>query len=367
MENKMTQRAGDNCNQIQANNVFFNQGIEEKRAREIFKEMFEQTRENLSQEARTIANTRVTEFENDLIARMQKVEGAINAFADPSFQMLLTSAHKTAIVTDKNEDYQILSELLLHRIKKGNDRNATVGIRKAIEIVNEIPDEALLGLTVFYAIEKIVPCSGNIIEGLDVLNELFEKIIIDELPKGIEWIEQLDILDAIRINKQSSFLKLEDFYKKRLEGYCCIGIKKDTDNYTKAIEVLKQKRLDGFLIEHELNPNYLRLSFPNNNSIESYVGMIWGFDGKELKIERNKLKKEEKETLHKVYNMYEKDSVLFNQVYNKFVEEIRKRDNLNKIKIWLESIPCAFDITSIGKVLAHANAQKCYDKFPPLN
>ena len=65
--------------------------------------------------------------------------------------------------------------------------------------------------------------------------------------------------------------------------------------------------------------------------------------------------------------MYEKDSVLFNQVYNKFVEEIRKRDNLNKIKIWLESIPCAFDITSIGKVLAHANAQKCYDKFPPLN
>ena len=36
------------------------------------------------------------------------------------------------------------------------------------------------------------------------------------------------------------------------------------------------------------------------------------------------------------------------------------------LKDWIEKIPNSFSITSVGKVLAHANAQRCDDKLPPL-
>ena len=46
MKNNQEQKAGDNSQQIQAGIVVIKQGIEEKRAREIFMEMFENSRKS---------------------------------------------------------------------------------------------------------------------------------------------------------------------------------------------------------------------------------------------------------------------------------------------------------------------------------
>ena len=64
MASKQIQEAGDNSQQLQANNMIVNIGIDEKRAREIYQEMNLQLRKDYSQEALNIANSRVTEFEN---------------------------------------------------------------------------------------------------------------------------------------------------------------------------------------------------------------------------------------------------------------------------------------------------------------
>ena len=98
---KQTQKAGDNSQQIQAQNIYITNGIEEKRAREIFQEMFAVARRDMTQEAYEIAKGRVEVFENMLIPKIEKIEGAINAFADPGFQFELTSAHKTAAASTK--------------------------------------------------------------------------------------------------------------------------------------------------------------------------------------------------------------------------------------------------------------------------
>ena len=364
MENKQSQKAGDNSQQIQAGMIVVNNGIEEKRAREIFMEMFENARKNFSLEAAEEAKKRVIEFENDLIPRMQKVEGALEAFSDPSFQVMLTSAHKTAAITEKKDDYAILSELLLHRIKKGNDRNSIAGISKAIEVVNEIPEEALLALTVMYAWTTILPQSGNISEGLDALERLFSSLIYDKLPEGVTWIEQLDVLNAVRITDFGNFKKLNEFYAEFLNGYYCLGIKKDTEDYNKAIELLKSKKLEFILIENELNNEYVRLSIVNEAQIDDLqLDMI---NIKNLQLLKRQLSSEEKDILHQVYSMYDKNTSK-DEINRFFTSEIEKRPNLCKIKNWIEKIPKSFNITPIGRVLAHANAQRCNKEFPPLD
>ena len=63
---KQNQKAGDNSQLVQAGVVNINVGVDEKRAREIFMERFEDTRKFLTQEAFEVANARVNEFENIL-------------------------------------------------------------------------------------------------------------------------------------------------------------------------------------------------------------------------------------------------------------------------------------------------------------
>ena len=104
-----------------------------------------------------IANERVRELENRLIPKMEAVNDGLKAFADPSFQLLLVDAQKTAAATERSVDYDLLSELLVHRIEKGNDRHVRTGIHRAVEIVEDISNEALLGLTIIHSLNSFIP------------------------------------------------------------------------------------------------------------------------------------------------------------------------------------------------------------------
>lgn len=155
MSDKQVQKAGNNAQQMQAEiiNITNVSGIDEKRAREIFNEMYAIARKDFTQDAYQCANERVAKFEEALMPKMLKVEGALQKFSDPSFQFLITEAHKTAASTEREADYDLLSELLLHRVKKDKDRKVRVGIKKAIEIVDQVDDDALCALTVAYTID----------------------------------------------------------------------------------------------------------------------------------------------------------------------------------------------------------------------
>lgn len=202
MINSQSQKGGDSSTNIQTQQMIVHVvGIDEKRAREIYQEMNLQLRKDYSQEALNIANARVVEFENRLMPKMAQVEGALEAFADPSFQLLLVEAQKTAASTERPADYDLLSELLIHRFQKGENRITRAGISLAVEIVDKISDEALLGLTVTHAVKVFTPVSGDIHQGLDVLNDMFGKLFYSELPAGHAWIDHLDILNAVRLNQ----------------------------------------------------------------------------------------------------------------------------------------------------------------------
>src|SRR5699024_4872402 len=146
-----------------------------------------------TQEAREIAKERIDIFANDLIPKLVK-NNLLEALKDPSIQILLSEAQKSAASTERIADYELLSELLIHRVKNGLNRNIWACIKRAVKIVDEITDESLLGVTVAYSVLQWIPASGNLYEGLNTLNTLFGKIIYEALPKGSEWIEHLDVL-----------------------------------------------------------------------------------------------------------------------------------------------------------------------------
>jgi hypothetical protein len=50
-----------------------------------------------------------------------------------------------------------------------------------------------------------------------------------------------------------------------------------------------------------------------------------------------------------------------------FMEEWDKKPNLKTLREWWDNIGATFKITTVGKVLAHSNAQRCNKNLPPLN
>ena len=83
------------------------------------------------------------------------------------------------------ESYALISSL---GFQKGDNRVIRAGISRAVEIVDEISDDALLGLTVFHSVSYFLPESGDIQQGLTALNVFFGKEFVkkngvDELRK----------------------------------------------------------------------------------------------------------------------------------------------------------------------------------------
>ena len=367
MSKKQIQKAKNGSQQVQIQNCTIKSGIEEKRAREIFREMFEITRKDLTCEAYAVATQRVTQFEKDLISKMQKIDGAMSAFADPSFQFLLTNANKTAASTECPDDYSLLSELLIYRIQNGSNRSKNSGINRAVEIVNEITDEALLGLTVAFAIGSLRPTLSRIHEGLNLLEDIFSKLCYDVLPLNIDWLDHLDILDAIRISSFGKLKDFDDYYSNLMHGYCSIGIKRDSDNYVKAVDMLKKSSMQmNMLITHELNDGYVRLPVVREQDIDHFA-LFTSSNNNTTRLSAIPLTDEQKRTLHEIYSMYDNDIELKKIVHTRFYDELMQRPYLKKIREWWSKIPVSFSITSVGRVLAHANAKRCDRSIPDLD
>lgn len=116
------QKAGKDSQQIQIGNVIINSaGITEERARAVFNEMIPQALANYTEEAQKIATGRVNKLEERIMPQINQVEGLLPAFADPAFQVLLRKAQQKAAITERENDYDLLTELLVCHVQKGND------------------------------------------------------------------------------------------------------------------------------------------------------------------------------------------------------------------------------------------------------
>ena len=349
---KQKQVAGDGSNQIQAKIVNVYNGVSEERAREIFNEMIPQALNTYTQEAYNTAEERIRKLENMVIPRIMENDDVFRILSDPRFQMLLRKAQLSAASTDIYEDYELLSELIMRHIEKGVDRKNRTGISKAIEIVGEVDSDALCALTIAFALLTYFPTTGIISAGLETMNEFYEKLLYMALPDGGEWIDHLEVLGALRISSLGRLKQINQIYSNSLNGYICVGIKTDSNEYEEAQKILNNQNLDSSLLkEHELLEGYSRLIIRNKDSIKSMNRI--DASGKHL-ISDNEI-----HALEAIWNMYSKDNTLLQMVKNEFSSRWDAFNILKQVRTWWEKIPMAFDLTGVGRALAYTNAKRC--------
>ena len=202
----------------------------------------------------------------------------------------------------KKADYDLLTELLVCHVEKGDSRKNYVGINKAVEIVGQIDNDALCGLTVAHVLERFAPITGDVTHGLEVLEEVYRKLVYQELPKGEDWLDHLDTLGAIRMSSMGGFKKFIDYYPKVLNGYACIGIKKESEEYHKASELLQEISLNAetCLKPNEFLDGFVRIDVRSFDQIETLWVIHQGI-GKPITSK-------EKQVFEAVWKLYETDA-----------------------------------------------------------
>lgn len=272
--NKQTQQAGEGSQQIQATNVTIinNSGPTEEQVKKIVNDLIPVAIKEYTEEARETANERIAKLENCILPRISQVDGMIESFSDPAFQRLLVKAEQEAAASEREADYDLLTELLVYHVQKGDNRKNRAGVLKATEIVDLIDNTALCALTIMNTVETIGPRFGDVMQGMYVLSDAYSKMEYTDLPEGIDWMEHLELLGAIRLSRNIKLNKFEDFYARALNGYACVGIRKESDNYKTAIELLKSIQIgECGLRDNILLDGYVRLDVPNKDYIERMI------------------------------------------------------------------------------------------------
>lgn len=356
---KQIQKAGSNSLQCQAENITIINGVSEERVRAIFTEQSQLARREYTEDAYRIADERVGKFEDCFMPRIAQVENALPFFADPAFQFLLRHAQQMAAATERDADYDLLTELLICHVQKGDDRKNRAAINRAVEIIGDVDNDALCGLTAAHALLSFSPVTGNCIDGIKVLNDLFSKIIYRELPAGSEWLDHLDILGAVRISPFGKMKTSVEYYSSSLNGYICVGIHEESEEYKKAIDLLDNAKINqNILVPNECLDGFYRLAIRNEDSIED-LAFNYG-------AVRVPLSYEQKGSLKQIWGMYETEDALKKQAENRFIEIWDSFDTLSKLRKWWDSIPNAFSITQVGRILAQTNAKRCDSSLPDL-
>lgn len=359
MSNKQVQKTGDNSTLIQVSGDL-NVGITEERAREICHEMLAKEIADLVVDANNKAQERAVILENKLINKIEECNDLLRWFDKPEFLYLVRSAQKSAIQTDRDHDYDLLVNLLLNKTKRENDRKFGTGVKQAIEIVNDIDDDSLKALTILFIHETYSSNGNNIFEILDAMDQLYEKIGVNDLPIDPMWMDQLDILKCIRLSDVSSFMKLEDYYIKKYESFLLNGIKIESPQYTEAMDILRKNDLpSSVLTKHELNPDYVRLNLANDVDINSLFLVRGG-------ISKESLTEEQKDALRKILTLCTKHTSTVTLIKEKLVSEIEKRPSLSAVKKWINELGHFGQLTCVGKVIAFTEAKMKYHDLPDI-
>ena len=293
-----------------------------------------------TQVSKDICKENMGKFGSIWIPRITRIENVVNHLIDPKFQFMIRDANISAAKSSRQEDLEMLTQLLVCHIEKGSDMKIDTGINKAIQIVNEVDYDSLCGLTCVATLLNIFPTAPCVNDGLLIMDELFSKLLYTELPKGDKWIDHLDVLGAIGI-RTGNFYKLKKLLSDYYDGYVCVGIKEGSEEHEKAKEILVKHNYDlNCLIPNECLPGYLRIACVQKVNI--------------------------KPELKPIFDLYSNDSNLLEQTQSSFMEKWDSFNNLKKFREWFEEIPLWFRITSVGLALAQTNAKRCYPDFPDI-
>lgn len=357
------QKAGDSSTQIMvAGNV--NVGITEQQARDICRAECAIALQNWAFQAGAFAEARIRKLEDKVLPKMLSYDKNLSIFGDPGFQILLRKAQIAAASSERENDYEILSDLLLHRAEQNNNRERRLGISKAIEVVDQVDEVALISLSVVYAISKYKPVSTRLDEGLKVLNNLYGKIIENKcLPADSSWMEHLDLLSAIRLSSEgiNSFKTLEEYMPEQLKNYFEAGFKIDSDEYKLVLEKFSALEVPLSCFEpHPLKKGYVHLT--TSREVDDIFFLLKTPQG----TIRIPLSKRQKEAFEYANSINFKLNCRDNEMTDSFWKMWEGYSNLKEVRSWWNKLESHFQITPVGEALANAYIRGKEPSIPPM-
>lgn len=364
------QIAGDNSTQMQASgDIIINNsgGITTETAIEIYKSLFERDKALCVSEAVSKATERVNSLLDKLmdeILKLKEQEKILEAFEEPAFQALLMNAQKSAACSENEISLDNLTELIIARVRKGDNIQNRIGINHAVEIIDQIDAVSLSALTVLYAVENFVSKKVDPIEGIKHIDNLYSILMEQELPPFDDnsWLDGLDILKVIRINQSTNFKSFSDFYSLTLDGYSCAGIAKGSKEYEEAIKILEGENLFPYMLsDNVFMPGYVRLNVVGHG----YLNRIPAVDTQGQFQSYIALPDKEK-AIREVWNLYTKDPPAIKKAKIAFMSEVDSHPTIKKIHEWWDSFPYYFTITLAGSAIAYANAKRIAPDLPEL-
>lgn len=343
-KDNQAQRAGSDSTQLQAGrDIVVNQGVSAAEAAIIAAHSGREAAEFYTREGLSIAHQRIDEFDQKLVDKFSE-QNLLEIFAEPSFQRTLRKAQISAASSERDDDIDLIVGLLEARVRNGDSRPIRASISRAVEVVEEVDDVALRALTIAQIVLTVTPVSGDMREGLGVLDRIYGQMLSHEAPEGRAWLEHLEVLGAVRISSIGTGRELADFWSvSALAGYMARGTEVAATPDPNRAEILPD--VPGVALRpHELKPGFLRLDFPNVSVLR---GALSNTDMPSGQIDAYLA------AAKADWGLGESDA----ELVGPFDTELSKFESLATLRAWWNQIPVGFSITGVGRVLAVSNAK----------
>lgn len=231
MLRKQQQRDGET--QLQAGRDLIQNvsvGLGYKDAVEIFDSRAALLRDELTVEARAIADERLEVLETKLLEAISKA-GFLGAFADPDFQFNILEAQRSAARTDQPEDIDVLVDLLVQRVATPGTPRLRVATRKALDVVGQLSEESLAALTALWYGLRLFPENFPMPAFLSAVDSHVQTFV-GKLPLDRRWLSDLGVLDCVQlgigVGQLKSFPQL--LGESKCTGFVCRGMDEETAN-----------------------------------------------------------------------------------------------------------------------------------------
>lgn len=372
-----TQTAGDGALQVQAGNIVnidkyyaSNSGYENSPSREevkqVVQEMLAEMEARLTHKFKEEYRNSANKLNTLIIPRLEE-QGMLGAFEDPGFLKVLFEAYRTATLLKGRDSFDILSDLIVTRAAHPELDSRKIAIEKAISILDNMSDRSLKGLATYYCLLFIGPQRGDIFKGLDAYAGAFEELGVDDLPTGTEWLEEIDMLGAGRVSTISATMRpFEDLFSELFAGYLVKGIKPDSEEYMKAVNLLEKASLPKeLLIPHELHKGYVRLPMIRESFVETdqLILPLREEDSLLLNLDDGK-----REKIKEIYRLTKGNDGIPVQEWEdmklQLMNAVDKRKALHKVKEWWNQINVAIRINEAGVSLGYVYAKHNITNFP---
>jgi hypothetical protein len=175
--------------------------------------------------------------------------------------------------------------------------------------------------------------------GLDQLETAFAKIVDGPLPVDADWLDHLDILDAVRLSNGRGMPEFDGLIPGNMIGYVAPGIPASDVTYPG----FPRDENWALICDHELLPEYLRAPAVSLDQLRTRL-RARNFDeyvtGRAI------------EWASSVMGLGKRDR----DAVAALLGEVHRRPILHLVASWWDSIPNSVSLTPVGRSLATANA-----------